>query len=569
MHQFPLLHELLVISSFGVVITILVARFKLPMVAGLLLTGALIGPHGLGFVRHAENVQAIAGLGVTLLLFSIGLEFPVRRLLHVFRASAWGGFLQVLLTVAWVAGVFLLLDYSFSKSLLFGFIGSLSSTAIVMNLLSARGELDAPHGRLTVGILIFQDLCIIPMILLVPVLAGSSDKSWEMSLIQSFGSALFVALITLYVARKVIPAIFRAVDATRMREVFLLAVLGVCLGTTWITSRYGLSGSLGAFLAGVILADSDFGDRAMSDVLPLRSVFISIFFVSLGMLVNFETVMAHPLAVALVFIAFVIGKGFINSIAAMAIRFPSRIAWLSGVSLAQFGEFGFVLAELGLQNHLLKKPEFDILLAAGVFSMFITPIAMILAPRFNAGEKILQPLERLLGVRGIDEATPEHAHISNHVVIAGYGVGGQILAEGLGRNKTPYLILELNSEKVIAERKKGTPIYYGDITSREAMKHAGVDRARALVLLINDPQGARRALSAIRHFSPNIHIFVRSRYFSDRIPLKNLGVDYVITEEFESAVKMTSMVLEYTGSGDRDISEFVHQARKKYEADQA
>ncbi len=562
MHTIPFLDDLFVVILSGVVVTVILARLRLPMVAGLLLAGALVGPFGFRFVRDPKNIQTLSEVGVGLLLFSIGLEFSFRRLLKVLRVSSLGGLLQMGLTILAVTLLTRYAGDTLTRGVFFGFVVAMSSTAIVMSFLSSRQELDAPHGRFIVGILIFQDLCVLPMLLLIPALAGHGSHSLTYELLKASGLTLVVVLATLGLARVVLPRFFAWVDATRMREIFLLAVLAVVIGVAWLTSLFGLSLALGAFLAGVALADSDFGNRAMADVLSLRSTFTSIFFISLGMIVNVRLVTSKPLEIGLLVAAFILGKWLIASLAALVMGFPSRIAWLAGAGLAQFGEFGFVLAMLGQSVGLMDHRELELFLTAGAFSMFITPIAMSLAPHFSAGEKILQPLERLLGVRGIDEPAPEHRHLSNHIVLAGFGVAGKLVAAALAKSGIPYVVLEMNADSVKTAREQGIPIYYGDITSPEAMAYAGVDRSRALVLMINDPAAARRALVAVHSFAPNVTIFIRSRYFADRDRLRSLGAHEVVSEELISAMEMLQRVLHHAGVPDPEIARAVETARK-------
>jgi CPA2 family monovalent cation:H+ antiporter-2 len=242
-------------------------------------------------------------------------------------------------------------------------------------------------------------------------------------------------------------------------------------------------------------------------------------------------------------------------------RFPSRVAWLAGAGLAQFGEFGFVLAKLGHSVGLMGRRELELFLTAGGFSMFITPIAMSLAPHFTAGQRLLRPLERLLGVTGIDEPAPEHRNLSNHIVLAGFGVAGKLLASSLQRAGIPFIVLEMNAETVRTARAEGMPIYYGDITSPEAMSHAGVARSRALVLCINDPAAARRALYAVHSFAPQVTIFFRSRYLADQIELRAMGADEIVTEELISAVEMLERLLKHSGVPESTISRCVASAR--------
>ena len=347
MGHVPLLDELAIVAALAVAVTVLLARLKLPTVAGLLAAGALLGPFGLRLVKSVHAIEVLAEVGVVLLLFSIGLEFSLARLRDIMRQVALGGVLQVGLTTAVTTGVAMLLGQSFGRGLFYGFAFALSSTAIVLRALAERRELDAPHGKFIVGTLIFQDLCVVPMVLIVPLLGSAAQAGAAAASISvALAKAAAVVVGTVVVARFVVPKVLGWVDASRSREVFLLAILALCIGTAWLTSMVGLSLALGAFLGGMVVADTEYSHRAMGDILPLRDAFVSIFFVSLGMLFDARLVLEQPLLVGGLLFGFLVAKGLLATVAAMAMRFPSRVAWLAGVGLAQFGEFGFVLSRL-------------------------------------------------------------------------------------------------------------------------------------------------------------------------------------------------------------------------------
>ncbi len=545
MGHLPLLDELAVVAAIGVLVTLVLARLGLPAVAGLLLAGVIAGPRGLAAVTSLDTIEVLAELGVVLLLFTIGLEFSLARLGAIFRQVAVGGLLQVALTTLLVLGTAVGLGFTAKQGLFFGFVVALSSTAIVLRALGERRELDAPHGRFIVGTLIFQDLCVVPMVLVVPLLGKDAGAALGTALARALLEAGAVVVVTIALARVVVPRVFRWVDSAKSREIFLLAVLGVCLGTAWLTSVAGLSLALGAFLGGMLIADTEFGHRALSDVLPLRDAFVSIFFVSLGMLFDVRTVAAQPGVVLLLTAGFVFGKGAVATLSAMVMRFPSRVAWLAGVGLAQFGEFGFVLARLGEDAGVVEKGSLDPLLAAGILSMFFTPLLVRLAPHVTAGERLLGPLEKLIGVRGIDQASAAEVDLGKrgHVVLVGYGVAGQLLARTLAASKVPFVVLELNAETVRAARARGEAVFYADATSAEALGHAHLETARALVLVMNDPSAAQRVLATAKRLAPNVPVFLRTKYVADRDGLTALGASEVVAEEVEGALEMITRLL--------------------------
>ncbi len=566
METLPILQEFAVTVTIGVLAAVLLGRLRIPVVAGLLAAGAVLGPYGLKLVKDASAITQLAEAGVVLLLFTIGLEFSLSRLRHIARHIVLGGSLQVGLTVAAVAGSAMLLGQRPAPSVLWGFIFAMSSTAIVLRALGERGELDAPHGRFIVGALIFQDLCVVPMMLLVPVLAGRAGGNPALQVVFALGKAAVVVVVMLLAARLVIPRVLAWVDATRSREVFVLAVLGICAGTGWLTSHVGLSVALGAFLAGLMLAETIYGQRAISEVLPLRHLFTSIFFISLGMLFEVRQLLARPLLIALLVAAFLFGKALIATLSAMSMRFPARALWLAGIGLAQFGELGFVLAKVGQAQGLLAEGDVQALLAAGVLSMFLTPLMIRVAPHITAGERLLQPLARLIGARSIDELPPNEPGVSGHVVIVGYGFAGRLLAESLAERQIRYVVLELNAETVRKAQAAGEPVFYGDVTSAEALEHARLDQARALVLLINDPLAARRAVDAVHEHAPKIPILMRTRYVAEEDEAFALGASEVVCEELESAVEAVARVLRQLAVPRNLIEERVEQIRDSTQA---
>lgn len=568
MGHVPLLDELAIVAAVAVAVTVLLSKLKLPTVAGLLSAGALLGPYGLGLASSVKSIEVLAEVGVVLLLFSIGLEFSLARLRDIFRQVALGGFLQVGLTTALATAIAVALGEPLGRGVLYGFVFALSSTAVVLRALAERRELDAPHGRFIVGTLIFQDLCVVPMVLVVPMLAAPGSAGDAMSSIGiAMGKAAAVVIAVVVVSRFVVPKVLGWVDASKSREVFLLAILGLCIGTAWLTSLAGLSLALGAFLGGMVVADTEYGHRAMGDILPLRDAFVSVFFVSLGMLFDVRVVAAQPMLVLALLAGFLLVKGALATLAAMAMRFPARVAWLAGVGLAQFGEFGFVLTRMAQDAGVLDAAAAAPLLAAGIGSMFLTPLLVRAAPHITAGERLLAPLERLIGVRSIDEADHNergdegHRTLAGHVIIVGYGLAGRFAAQTLQRSEVPFVVLELSAELVRKGKEQGLPVYYGDATSEEALRHAHVERARQVVLLMNDQQAAQRVVDTVKRVSPGMPILMRTRYLAERSALVELGARDVVAEEVEGAIEIIFRLLRAIELPRNVIDERIHEVR--------
>lgn len=544
--EIVLLPELLALSVGAIVAVLVLRRLRLPVIAGMLVAGALVGPAGFHFVSSGDHLAAFAEIGVALLLFTIGLEFNRERLANTGTRALVAGVEQIVLTLAAAAGIALAVGMTFTQAVYVGMVVSLSSTAIVLRALTDRAELDAPHGRLVLATLIVQDLAIVPMLILVPILAGGAGNPWATLGMVALKAGALIG-IAILAARYLIPWLMKEISAVASRDVFLLTVLTLGLGLSWLTMAAGLSPALGAFIAGIMLADSEYAHHTLSEVLPVRDLFFSFFFITMGMLFDWRFLVSHPLPVLGILALLLVGKGLIAALSVLLLRFPARIAILFGLGLAQFGEFGYLLLKSGkvpfVTSPLLESTAGDILLCAGLLSMFLTPLILMLAPHISAGEALLRPLERLLRVRGIDEPESVHASLSAHVVIGGFGPAGRLLAGELKARGTPYIVLEMNSETVRRMREEGEPVYYGDVTSREALEHAGLGDAAAVVLSFHDRRAVERAITIIRQIAPRVAIIVRVPFASLIAPLKQLGATAVVAGEIAAGMAVAQSVL--------------------------
>ncbi|HEX6125945.1 MAG TPA: cation:proton antiporter, partial [Pyrinomonadaceae bacterium] len=503
-------------------------------------------------------------IGVMLLLFTIGLEFSLKRLRELKTLVLIGGGLQVLLTVGITAGISLAFGRGTGQAIFFGFLVALSSTAIVLKTYVDRNEVDSPHGRAAVGILLFQDVSIVLMLLLVPVLGGEDVVSTTQILINLGGSLLALILIVL-AAWFFLPKFLKQVTHLRSPEAFLLTVVLLALGMSWITSYFGLSLALGAFIAGMVLADSDFNHQATAEILPFRDVFNSIFFVSIGMLLSLSALWANVGGIVLLVAGLIVGKALIVWGVIRLLGFPQRIATLCALGLAQIGEFSFVLARAGKGTNLLPENDYQIFLAASVISMMATPFLISIAPR--AGYAV-QKLLRDGPVEGV-ENTEEEIHLTSsgglqqHVIIVGYGLNGRNLSRVLRAIGVPYVILELNADVVRRAKAKGEKINFGDATRREVLMHAGIEQAWSMVLAMSDPAAARRTVNLAHRLNPNLHIIVRTRYVSEITELFDLGANEVIPEEFETSIEIFSRVLHRYGTPRNVIEQQIAKVREQ------
>jgi len=534
MHAPDFLTDLTLLLALGVAVVLLGDRVRLPPIVGFLITGVLCGPFGFGVIRDTAQVEALAELGVVLLLFTVGIEFSVRELSRMGSFLLVGGGLQVALTTAATAVLARAVGVAWPNGIFLGMLVALSSTAIVLRLLAGRGEMDSPHGRAALGILIFQDLCIVPMMLLAPFLRGEGRVEAIAPVALKAAAFLLAAWVA---ARFVVPRILHRVVKTRKREVFLLTVVLLCLGAALVSSLVGLSLALGAFIAGLTISESEYSHQALGEV------FNSLFFVSIGMLFDFRTALAQPLLVAGALAAVLLGKTAITAAVTWALGQPLRVAVVTALTLAQIGEFSFVLSRAGVEAGLLGSRLEQLFLAVAVLSLAATPLLSGLAPRLAGALDQALPGALLRGHRALTAAAAGDARLADHVIIVGYGVNGHNLARALRRVDVPFAVVEMNPDVVRRERRHGRAIIYGDATRQEVLEFAGVARARVLVVAISDAAATRAAVALARRLNPQLHIVVRSRYLQEVEPLSALGTDEVVPEEFETSIEIFSRVL--------------------------
>ncbi len=530
------LHQAVVVLGAAVVVLLASHRLRVPPLVALLLTGLAVGPSGAGLVSDAEAIHVLAEIGVVLLLFVIGLELPFGRLKEIRRPFLIGGSIQAVLTTAIGATTASLFGLGPGPALFFGFVLTLSSTAIVLKLYGDRRETQSPHGRLALAILIFQDFLIVPMIVLTPVLSGEVAASAG-ELIRRFGGSAAAAAAALLVARYLMPPLFNELARTRVRELLVLGALGICLAMSWLTHSLGFSLALGAFVAGILISETEYSHQVVADMVPFRDVFASVFFISVGMLVDLEYFAAHAPAVLALAVAVIVAKIFACGVAVVALRFPTRTVVSVALGLAQIGEFSFELMEVGHSHGLLQGERYQLLLSAAVLTMLATPI--------------LLPLGPLLGLRlaGGGRTTPKFYGAgaaearSGHVIVLGYGVGGSLLAQVLRETSISYVIVELNAEAVRRARSAGEPILYGDATRREILHQAGIETANVIVFALSDPAATRYGVRLANELNPSLEIIVRTHLVEEIAELQQLGADQVVAEEFETAIEIFTRVL--------------------------
>ena len=559
--EIPVLSDLVVVIGLSIGVILVCHRFNIPPLIGFLLTGILAGPQTLGLVGAAHEVEILAEIGVILLLFVIGMELSFDELLRLRKSVFLGGTAQVLLTIIIFDGLVMVLGFTYGRAVFAGFLAALSSTAIVLKLLSDRAELGAPHGRISLGILIFQDIVVVPMMLLVPFLTGKAGNLGLSLLLLGAKSAGIIGV--LYILSKfVIPRLLLLVVRTRSRELFLLTTLALCFSIALLTSKVGLSLSLGAFLAGLLISESEYSLSALEGILPFRDVFTSVFFISIGMLLDVGFFLSNLWLVLLLSLVIVIVKGTIASGAALLLRYPFRVAVLTGLSLCQIGEFSFVLAGVGLSHGLLAPAEYQLFLAVAILTMGATPFLIMAAPKISSLlSRGMAPWERPPAISAHHEQLNQK--LEDHLIIVGFGVGGRHLAQAAKMAGIRYVILEMNPDTVRTERARGEPIFFGDAAMAAVLEQAGVTKARILAVVIADPAAVRRIVEVSRKASPNLRIVVRTRFLAEIQPLRSLGANEVIPEEFETSIEIFTRVMASYLVPLRDIERFVADVRSE------
>jgi CPA2 family monovalent cation:H+ antiporter-2 len=562
------MEELIVVLGLSVGIILLFRRFKLPGVLGFILTGALAGPHGFGLVESVDAVEMLAEIGVIFLLFVIGMEFNLKKLASIGKAVFVGGLLQAGLTVAGVAVIARILGLAWPSAVFTGFLVSLSSTAIVLRGLQEKGQLEAPFGRLSSAILIFQDILVVPMMLVTPMLAGrSADPGGDLLKLLA---KMVVLIAVVYVSgRFLVPRLLKSVARGRNRELFLITIVGLCMAAAWGTSALGLSLALGAFFAGLIISETDEAYQATGLIQPLHGLFMSFFFVSIGMLVDTSLFLRHPFSI-LGLTVLAIGVKIVAAFTAVwLLRYPLRTAMLSALALFQVGEFAFVLALPGLELDLIGEAHYQLFLAVSILSMGITPFVMEYADTITRRlfTAFLSPaiharLEHFTQVKRRQEKETSRK-LKDHVVVIGYGLNGQNVVRAARTARIRCAVIEEDPTLVRKAADQADHVVQGDAANDHVLEKAHVGSARVVVVAISDADATRKITSLVRAHS-TAYLIVRTRYVHEIEANIALGANEVIPEEFETSIEIFYRVLRKYLVPENSIKQIVAGFRKDH-----
>jgi len=553
-----LIQDIVIILFAAVVIIVICSKLRIPSVVGFLLTGIIIGPYTTGIIKNTHDIEMLAEIGIVLMMFIIGIEFSIKKLNRIKNLIFFAGGGQVVLTIAVVTAIAFFFDLTFAQSLFFGFLVSLSSTAIVLKLLQDKKQIDSPHGKIELAILLFQDLCVVPMVILTPILALKEGSSIGANLLQT-GIAFVSINIIFFTARKIMPFILNIIVKTRLKEIFILASLFLCIGMAFLTNYLGLSLALGSFIAGLIISESRYSHQVVADILPFKESFNSIFFISVGMLLNFTFVSGHIPDVLMFGAGIFILKALVILIFVLFLKYPFRVAVISAMGLAQAGEFSFVLAKLGLGYAILTEDMFQMFLSASILTMIFSPFAFSLSPGIatraeNGGliGKWLKRKEKKTDPDPQPETTKKP--IEDHTIIVGYGLNGRNLANVLNSRKIPFVIIELNPENVKEAEKKGHRVIYGDATKRKLLEEADIKTAKVITFAISDALVIDHAVATARFMNSKVMIIARTKYVTEIDRLYELGADTVFAEEYETSIEILAKVMAAYGYGKEAIN---------------
>jgi CPA2 family monovalent cation:H+ antiporter-2 len=541
MPEATLLQDLLIVFGLGVGMVMAFSRLNLPSVLGFLFTGVICGPFGLKLVEDTGAIQALAEVGLVMLLFEAGIEFSVKTLLRLKRFLLIAGSLQLLLTIAMTALISTTeLAMNLPQAVFLGMVASLSSTALVIRILEYRGDLDATHGRAAMAVLIFQDLVLVPMVLIVPYLskhAAGTTTDAILNIGYTTGKALVFVLVAGTLARYLIPKLLSQVARIKRREAFVLSIMFLCLGTALATAHFGMSMALGAFVAGLVISDSRYSHQALSEVLPIREILNCLVFVSIGMLFDPRVLLQQPLLILILVASMMVTKTAMGFIAIKVAGHSWRVALLAAVTIAQVSEFSFVLAKLGLDAGVVDKHTNAILLSVAILSMFLTPGYITLG---NMVQKLLDKV--VPGSCGATTSSAAHG-VSNHAIIVGHNLAGRELCNALGAEQLPFVVIDFDPENVEGQLKVNLPIMYGDASRREVLEHAGIKRAKVVVITPSDPEILLRTAELARRLNPDVQVICRVRYSRLIDDLKAVGASTIIAEDVAVSQEITRSAL--------------------------
>ncbi len=544
--------DLIIVLAAAIAGGILARQLRLPIILGYLAGGIVVGPYVLGWVRDLETIHTLADIGVILLLFTLGLEFSLGDLRRIGKIAILGGIAQILLTAAVGLALGKLLGWETTEAIFFGFLIALSSTMIVLKTLMERGELDSGHGRVMIGILLVQDLSLVPLMIILPAMGEDNGELWLPLGIAALEAVAFIAVM-LALGMWGLPWLLRRVAGGRSRELFLLTVVTLCLAAAIGAYFFGLSAAVGAFIAGLLISQSAFARQALADIVPLRDTFTALFFVSLGMLVNPHFVAENIGIIAAVVTVIIVAKFIICSSIPWFFGYSPKTMLFVGLGLIQIGEFSFVLAEMGLDAGIVSEYLYSLTLTSAIITMLLTPFALSLASFLYRQLSQGARFSRLAARRPDPGWQGQRWELSGHAVICGHGRVGSSLARVLERRNFSYLVIDLDPQVISALHARGIPCIYGDAGNPEILAHAQLDKARVLICTFPDFIAVELTTRNALSINPRLDIVARVHRDVDAELLKGIGVSEVVRPEFEAGLEITRHTLHRFGLSGPEI----------------
>jgi CPA2 family monovalent cation:H+ antiporter-2 len=536
-------------------------RLRQPIILGYLAIGAAIGPHALGWVSDRGLVETVATIGVALLMFTLGLEVSVAQLRQVGRVGLWGGMAQIALTAAagLLVGLFAF-DWTLAQSAVFGMGISLSSTMVCLKILMERGEIESAHGRIMVAMLILQDISVVGLVLLESLLEASGQSPlWLLAL--AIGKAVIFVALAIAAGLWVVPWLLGNVGGVRTRELFLITVLVLCLAAALGTSVLGLSVVFGAFIVGLVLRESRFASQVLAEVTPLRDIFATLFFVSLGMLLDLRFVADHwVLVLTTVGIVAAIKIGVVSGIVRL-FRYSSRIALFTGFGLFQIGEFSFVLAQTGMNMGVVTQDFYSLIVASAIITMLLTPLSMGVVSWLHHKAPLTQLATLMNGPTTAVAYSPKPLLSPDTVLVAGYGRVGQNVARALRHAKVPCVAIDIDPENTYKSRCDQVPAVYGDASNMRVLSSLDMKKMKALVVTYPDPLAVAATVQAALKLNPELRIVARVHRQEDVSRFKRLGSVELVSPEYEASVELVRRILSAEGWQQNDISDMIDKLR--------
>lgn len=529
-----LLKDIILILFLAVLLILILSRLKIPPVIGFLLTGVLIGPSAFKFVKATQDIELLAEIGIILLMFTIGLEFSVDKIRRMMRDFLLFGGLQVLLCWIVFSTIFSLLDLSFQSSVLAGFILALSSTAIVLKLLQDGDDLNSPAGIKMTGILLFQDAVIIPAIIILPFITQFGQGK-SLDIIQNILLAFASVIIIFLISKWLLPKIFGFILRLGIPDLLMVTVFVYLFGVALLAHTLGVSLAMSALVIGIAISDSVYAHQINTEIIPSKYIFISIFFISIGMFVDVAYFIAHFSDIILVTLGIIVVKTVLILVLFIIFRHPLNVGFMTALGLAHIGEFSFIILKLSDEFNLFEKDTHQLLLSAAVLSMFTVPLALKAGKKISGYDKLKKELP------GADNPKM----MNHHTIIAGLGVTGQNIIRVLKLLNIPYAIIDINPANIKKYKADNENIYYGSVDRRENLLHVGVKQASLIVVAINDVEAAKRTVTFARDLNPEIKIIVRVNFLTQVDSFYKLGADLVLSQDMETSLIFINHILKF------------------------